>query len=203
MQVPGVLLLIVENGAQLPPWLGSCQGKVSDTVVLVAAPDESTTRFTTRVTQRVNGLADSDQRIQIAILIPSDLEGTSDVLSSRLDISQAILTHMARHGRGQLLLLTGSKLREEAQLQLLTLAGTLTESLHRTKMTVALRFGAAEQSEPPHELVETAPASQKRSSRRPSVRSVPVAKTVPPSEPEKELVSGVVQAVDTSIESTG
>jgi len=202
MQSPGVLLLVVENGAALPQWLGSCQSKVSDTVVLVAAPGEKALRFSARVTQRVNGLVDSEQRIQTAVFIPSDSEANANVLSSRVDISQAILTHMSRHGRGQLLLLTGQKLNEEAQLQLLTLAGTLTERLHGTKMTVALRFGAAEQTEPPHELTEAAPSSQRRSSRRPSTRGMPVAKTVPP-EPEKELVSGVVQTVDTSIESTG
>ncbi len=150
MQSPGVLLLVVENGASLPPWLGSCQGKVSDTVVLVAAPGESASRFSGRVTQRVHGLIDSEQRIQIAVFIPANTEASTSALASRLDISQAILTHMARHGRGQLLLLTGPKLQEEAQLQLLTLAGTLTERLHGTKMTVALRFGAAEQTEPPH-----------------------------------------------------
>jgi hypothetical protein len=69
-------------------------------------------------------------------------------------------------------------------------------------MTVALRFGAAAQTEPPHELLEAAPTSQRHSSRRPSSRSGPMAKTVPP-EPEKELVSAVVQTVDASIESTG
>jgi hypothetical protein len=202
MQSPGVLLLIVENGATLPPWLGSCQEKVSDTVVLVAAPDESTARFAARAIQRVVSLGDSDQRIQAAVLIPADAEVTAEVLLSRLEISQAILTHMARHGRGQLLLLTSRALHEAAQLQLLTLAGTLTERLHGTKMNVALRFGAATQAEAPHELVEGAPPSQRRSSRRPSSRSGPMVKTVPP-EPEKELVSAVVQTADTTIESTG
>jgi len=202
MQSPGVLLLIVEHGAALPPWLGSCQGKVSDTVVLVAAPGESAARFSARVIQRVSGLQGLDERIQTAVYIPSDAEAPSDVLSSRLEISQAILTHKARHGRGQLLLLTGRGLQGEAQLQLLTLAGTLTERLHGTKMTVALRFGAADQTEAPHELLEAAPSSQRHSSRRPSSRSGPMAKTVPP-EPEKELVSAVVHKVDTSIESTG
>ncbi len=108
---------------------------------------------------------------------------------------------MARYGRGQLLLLTGRDLQPDAQLQLLNLAGTLTERLHGTKMTVALRFGAASQAEPPHELTDNSPPSQRRSSRRPSSRSGPTVKTVPP--PEKELVSAVVQTADSTIESTG
>jgi len=200
MQLPGVLLLIVENGALLPPWLASCQGKVSDTVVLVASPGESNSHFSTRAIQRVNGLLDCDQRIQTAVLVPSNLEASADTLASRRDISQAILAHMARYGRGQFLLLTGRELREEAQMQLLNLAGALTERLHGTKLTVALRFGAAEQAEAPHELTEGSPPSQRHSSKRPSSRSGPMAKTVPP-QPEKELVSAVVQTTD--IESTG
>jgi hypothetical protein len=202
MQSSGVLLLFVENGAKLPPWLGSCQGKVSDTVVLVSAPDENAARFSTRVAQRVEALSDSDQRIQTGVLVASDFEVGADSLATRLNVAQSVLKHMARYGRGQLLLLTGHNLQPEAQMQLLNLAGALTESLHGTKMTVALRFGAASDLEPPHELTEAAPPSQRRSSRRPSSRSGPMAKTVPPPV-DKELVSAVVQTEDTSIESTG
>jgi len=202
MQLSGVLLLVVENGAKLPPWLGSCQGKVSDTVVLVTASDETAARFSARAIQRVDALSDPDQRIQTAVLVPSDVEVGDDVLSTRVNISQAILKHMSRYGRGQLLLLTGRELRPEAQLQLLNLAGTLTERLHGTKITVALRFGAASDAEPPHELTDASPPSQRRSSRHPSSRSGPMAKTVPPP-PEKELVSAVVQTGDSSIESAG
>ncbi len=201
MQVSGVLLVVVESGATLPGWLGSCQSKVSDTVVLVAAPDEMSNRFSSRAIQRVDALSDSDQRIQTAVLVPSDTPVGNDVLAARQNISQAILTHMTRHGRGQLLLLTGRELQPDAQLQLLNLAGALTERLHGTKMSVALRFGAASQTEPPHELTDAAPPSQRRSSKRPSSRSGPMAKTVPP--PEKELVSAVVQTADASIESAG
>ena len=202
MQSSGVLFLVVENGAKLPPWLGSCQDKVSDTVVLVSAPDENPTRFSARATQRVDALSDSDQRIQTAVLVPSDGEVSADAVTTRLNVAQAILKHMARHGRGQLLLLTGRDLQPEAQLQLLNLAGTLTESLHGTKLTVALRFGAASDTDVPHELTDAGPPSQKRSSRRPSSRSGPMAKTVPPPA-EKELVSAVVQTGDSTIESTG
>ncbi len=202
MQSSGVLLLVVENGARLPPWLGSCQGKVSDTVVLVSASGEPPSRFSTRAIQRVDALSDSDQRIQTAVLVPSDGEAGAEALTTRLNIAQAILKHMSRYGRGQLLLLTGRELDAAAQLQLLNLAGTLTERLHGTKMTVALRFGAASETEPPHELTDAAPSSQRRSSRRPSSRSGPMAKTVPPP-PEKELVSAVVQTGDSTIESTG
>ena len=201
MQLSGVLLVIIENGAALPPWLGSCQGKVSDTVVLVCASDEISTRFSARAIQRVAALSDSDQRIQTAVLVPSDLAVNGEVLATRLNVTQAILAHMARYGRGQLLLLTGRDLQPNAQLQLLNLAGTLTERLHGTKMTVALRFGAASETEPPHELIDNSPPSQRRSSRRPSSRSGPMAKTVPP--PEKEIVSAVVQTGDSTIESTG
>jgi hypothetical protein len=201
MQLSGVLLVVVESGAALPSWLGSCQSKVSDTVVLVAAPDEMSNRFSTRAIQRVDALTDSDQRIQTAVFVPSDLPAGDDVLATRQNISQAILSHMTRHGRGQLLLLTGRELQPDAQLQLLNLAGTLTERLHGTKMSVALRFGAASHTEPPHELTDAAPPSQRRSSKRPSSRSGPMVKTVPP--PEKELVSAVVQTADASIESTG
>src|ERR1700690_2595925 len=136
MQLSGVLLVIVENGAALPSWLGCCQSKVSDTVVLVAAPDEMSNRFSARTVQRVDALSDSDQRIQTAVFVPSDLPVGNDVLATRQNISQAILAHMARHGRGQLLLLTGRELQPDAQLQLLNLAGTLTERLHGTKMSV-------------------------------------------------------------------
>ncbi len=52
MQLSGVLFVIVENGAPLPSWLGYCQGKVSDTVVLVSAADEISTRFSARAIQR-------------------------------------------------------------------------------------------------------------------------------------------------------
>jgi hypothetical protein len=201
MQLSGVLLVIVENGAALPVWLGSCQSKVSDTVVLVSASDEISTRFSARAIQRVEALSDSDQRIQTAVLVASDVAVGGDVLSSRLNVAQAILTHMARHGRGQLLLLTGRDLQPDAQLQLLNLAGTLTERLHGTKMTVVLRFGAASEAEPPHELSDNSPPSQSRSSRRPSSRSGPMVKTVPP--PEQEIVSAVVQTGDSTIESTG
>lgn len=201
MQLSGVLLVIVESGAKLPPWLGSCQGKVNDTIVLVSAQDESSTRFSARAIQRLDALGDSEQRIQIAVIVPSNFAVSGEMLTTRQDIAQAILTHMVRHSHGKLLLLTGDDLHPDAQLQLLNLAGTLSEHLHGTRLTVALRFGGASQQEPPHELTDSSPPSQRRSSRRPSSRSGPMAKTVPP--PEPELVSAVVQIGDPTIESTG
>ena len=206
MQLSGVLLVVVESRATLPPWLGSCQGKVNDTIVLVSAPEELATRFSARAIQRLDALRDSEQRIQTAVIVPSNAAVSSEMLATRQNIAQAILTHMARHGHGKLLLLTGHELHPDAQLQLLNLAGKLSEHLHGTRLTVALRFGGASQQEPPHELSDSAPPSQRRSSRhpssrRPSSRSGPLAKTVPP--PEPELVSAVVQTADPSIESTG
>ncbi len=200
MPMSGVLLVIVESGASLPPWLSACQDKVSDTLVLASASDEHPSRFAARVVQRVVALRDSDQRIQAAVFIPSDRVVGTDVLSSRLKISQTILSQLALHNRGRLLLLTGHALKPEAQLELLNLAGTLSEQLHGTKLTVALHFGAASDVEPPRELLETAPLSQ-RGSRRASSRSSTTTKSVPPA--EEELVSAVIQTSDTSIESTG
>ena len=200
MPMSGVLLVIVESGAMLPPWLSSCQDKVSDTLVLASASDELPTRFAARVILRINALHDSDQRIQAAVFIPSDRVVGAEVLSSRLRISQAILSQLALHNRGRLLLLTGHSLQPEAQLELLNLAGALSEQLHGTKLSVALYFGAASDAEPPRELLESAPVSQ-RGSRRPSSRSGTRTKSVPPT--DKELVSAVVQTGDTSIESTG
>ena len=200
MTMSGVLLVIVESGAMLPTWLASCQDKVSDTLVLASAADEHPTRFAARAMQRINALRDSDHRIQAAVLISSDRVVGADVLASRLKISQSILSQLALHNRGRLLLLTGNTLEPEAQLELLNLAGTLSEQLHGTKLTVALHFGAAAAAEPPRELLEAAPVSQ-RGSRRPSSRSSSTTKSVRPV--EEELVSAVVQTADTSIESTG
>ena len=171
MPISGVLLVIVEAGAKLPVWLASCQDKVSDTVVLVAARDESPTRFAKRATQRIQALRDSDQRIQAAVIVPADQLAADEVLSSRLNISQAVLSQQAHYNRGRLLLLSGRALQPEAQLDLLNLAGTLSERLQGTKLTVALHFGAASDAEPPRELLETAPISHRSSSRRPSSRN--------------------------------
>lgn len=202
MPISGVLLVIVEAGAKLPVWLASCQDKVSDTVVLVGASDESPARFATRATQRIQALRDSDQRIQAAVIVPADQLVADEVLSSRLKISQAVLSQQAHYNRGRLLLLSGRALQPEAQLALLNLAGTLSERLQGTKLTVALHFGAASDAEPPHELLETAPISHRASSRRPSSRSGEVTQSAPPPD-DVELVSAVVQTGDSSIESTG
>lgn len=201
MPISGVLLVIVEAGAKLPVWLASCQDKVSDTVVLVAASDESPTRFAKRATQRIQALRDSDQRIQAAVIVPADQLVADEVLSSRLDISQAILSQQAHYNRGRLLLLSGQSLQPEAQLDLLNLAGTLSERLQGTKLTVALHFGAASDAEPPRELLEAAPIPHRSSSRRPSGHSSVTTKSAPPQ--DVELVSAVVQTGDSSIESTG
>ncbi len=201
MPISGVLLVIVEAGAKLPVWLASCQDKVSDTVVLVAARDESPTRFAKRATQRIQALRDSDQRIQAAVIVPADQLAADEVLSSRLNISQAVLSQQAHYNRGRLLLLSGRALQPEAQLDLLNLAGTLSERLQGTKLTVALHFGAASDAEPPRELLETAPISHRSSSRRPSSRNSVTPKSAPPQ--DVELVSAVIQTGDSSIESTG
>jgi len=201
MPISGVLLVIVEAGAKLPVWLASCQDKVTDTVVLVAAGDESPTRFATRATQRIQALRDCDQRIQAAVIVPADQLVADEVLSSRLRISQAVLSQQAHYNRGRLLLLSGRALQPEAQLDLLNLAGTLSERLQGTKLTVALHFGAASDAEPPRELFETAPISHRSSSRRPSSCSGMTTKSTPPQ--DVELVSAVIQTGDSSIESTG
>ena len=201
MPISGVLLVIVEAGAKLPVWLASCQGKVSDTVVLVAASDESPTRFAKRAIQRIQALRDSDQRIQAAVIVPADQLVADEVLSSRLNISQAVLSQQAHYNRGRLLLLSGQTLQPDAQLDLLKLAGTLSERLQGTKLTVALHFGAASDAEPPRELLEAAPISHRRSSRRPSSGSSVATKSAPPQ--DVELVSAVIQTGDSSIESTG
>src|SRR5512142_2853679 len=103
MPVSGVLLVIVEVGAKLPSWLGSCQDKVTDTVVLVAASDESPTRFAARAIQRIQVLRDSDQRIQAAVIVPADNVVGCEVLESRLRISEAVLGQLAHYNRGRLL----------------------------------------------------------------------------------------------------
>jgi len=200
MPMSGVLLVIVEVGAKLPRWLASCQDKVTDTMVLVAA-DESPTRFAARAIQRVRALRDSDQRIQAAVIVPADHVVGDEVLKSRLKISQAVLEQLAHFNRGRLLLLTGRDLLPDAQLELLNLAGTLSERLHGTRLTVALHFGAASDADPPRELLEPPPKSQRTSSRRPSSRSSTIPRSVPPEDPE--LVSAVIQTGDSSIESTG
>ncbi len=199
MPISGVLLVIVEVGAKLPPWLASCQDKVTDTVVLVAAGDESPTRFTARAIQRIQALRDSEQRIQAAVIVPADQVVGDEVLESRLKISQAVLAQLAQYNRGRLLLLTGRALQPEAQIELLNLAGTLSERLHGTKLTVALHFGAASDPEPPRELLEAAPSSHRGSQRRIPSRSP--TKSAPPQ--DVELVSAVVQTGDSGIESTG
>ena len=200
MPLSGVLLVIVESGAMLPPWLALCQDRVSDTMVLASAADEQPTKFAARAIARINALRDADQRIQAAVLIASDRVVDTDVLNGRLKISQSILAHLTQHNRGRLLLLTGNTLQANAQMELLNLAGTLSEQLHGTKLTVALHFGAASAAEPPRELLEAAPPSQRRS-RRPSGKMNAVTKATTPT--DEELVSAVVQTSDTSIESTG
>jgi hypothetical protein len=200
MPLSGVLLVIVESGATLPPWLASCQDRVSDTMVLASAADEQPTRFAARAIARINALRDTDQRIQAAVLIASYRVVDADILDSRLKTTQSILSHLALHNRGRLLLLTGNALAAEAQMELLKLAGTLSEQLHGTKLTVALHFGAASAAEPPRELLEATPSSQRRS-RRPSGKMNAVTKATAPT--EDELVSAVVQTSDSSIESTG
>jgi hypothetical protein len=201
MPISGVLLVIVEVGAKLPPWLASCQDKVTDTVVLVAAGDESPTRFAMRAIQRIQVLRDSDQRLQATVIIPADHVVSDEVLESRLKISLAVLAQLTTLNRGRLLLLTGRALQSDAQIELLNLAGTLSERLHGTKLTVALHFGAASDPEPPRELLETAPTSHRGSTRRPSSRSSATTKTAP--QQDAELVSAVIQTGDSSIESTG
>jgi hypothetical protein len=204
MSVAGVLLVVVEGGATLPPWLASCQGKVSDTIVLVSAPDEQANHFAARAVQRLNALGTSDQRIQVAVLVPSDQVVGADVIATRLNITQAILAEMSRHNRGRLLLVTGRNLNPEAQIELLKLAGVLSERLQRTKLTVSLHFGAASEADPPHELLDVSPASQRRSSRNPTSLASTSAKSLPAA--EKELPSAIVQTADSSddsIESAG
>jgi hypothetical protein len=201
MPMSGVLLVIVETGAKLPAWLASCQDKVTDTVVLVAAVDETPSRFARRASQRIQHLGDSDHRIQAAVVVPADEVVSDEALSSRQKICESVLAQLAHNNRGRLLLLTGGALQAEAQLELLNLAGALSERLHGTKLTVALHFGAAAHSEPPRELLEPAPNSHRGASRRPSSRSSTTTRTVPPQ--DVELVSAVVQTSDTGIESTG
>lgn len=208
MPTSGVLLLIVERGAKLPSWLASCQDKVNDTVVLVAASDESPSHFATRAMQRMQALRDTGQRIQSAVVIPADHVVPPEVLVCRLQIAQSILQHLALHNRGRLLLLTSRSLRPDAQLELLNLAGTLSERLHGTKLTVALHFGAASDAEPPRELLEAPPSSQRSSGQRRSHHHHPPASTHPTDSQENELVSAVVQKTDSetpphAVESTG
>ncbi len=181
MQSSGVLLVIVEPEARLPAWVGRCQDIVSDVVVLVAAAADDPLAFAERVVQRVNVIAESGEPIRFAVLVATDGDEPERTVSARQRICHALKPALSPAIEGQLLLLTDSRIGAGSRIELLSLAGSMAELFRGTQVAVSLRFGAADEADPPAELFLAPPPSEKRRSRRPPPKSGQMIKaSVPP-----------------------
>ncbi len=167
MKQPGALLVIVEKGAILPTWVGRCQDRVSDVVVLAAAYDESPKELACRVVQRIETMSSTDVTVSLAVLVAAEEPLPAAYADSRVAMAHAVLEQFLRRGRGQLLFVTDDQISPEGRFQLLSLAGILAQDIRGTRIGVGIRFGAAEEDSPPAELERRMAGVQVRPSRRP------------------------------------
>lgn len=182
MQTAGVLLVAVERGATLPAWVGRCQDRVSDVVLLVSNSDEPAEALTKRIEQRVHLLSDSDHQRGLAVFVVDIAHTSADAALARKRIADCLLAYLAQVGEGVLLLLVDESASLESRSELLSLVGVLAQEVRGTKISISLRFGKAVEKEPPQELVVFPEPILRRTSRRPPPQSGEMlrASTVPP-----------------------
>lgn len=171
MQTAGVLLVIVEGGANLPSWIGRCQDKVSDVFVLAGSSDERADALLHRVEQRLTLLLNSDAKRGLAVLVTEAGPVTTAVELARLRIAQALLGYLKAHNEGVLLLLTQEDAPLETRVQLLSMAGNLAQQLRGSNISVNVRFGALADTAPPQELFGHGQNAGRRNTRRPPPQS--------------------------------
>lgn len=171
MQTAGVLLVAVESGAFLPPWLGHCQDRVSDVFVLVGNADEPADALLKRVEQRVSLLAESEHRLGLVVLVVEPGPASPEAASLRMRVSDRLLGYLDQLGEGMLLLLTEESASLESRMQLLSMAGNLAQQVKGTKLSVSVRFGSQHAQEPPQEILRLAQSPVRRTSRRPPPQS--------------------------------
>lgn len=171
MQSTGVLLVAVERGAALPAWVGRCQDRVSDVVLLVSNSDECAEALTRRIEQRAHLLSDSDHQRGLAVLVVDITHPSAEAALARREIADCLLTYLTRVGEGVLLLLAEETASLESRSELLSMAGALAQEVRGTKISISLHFGKASETEPPQKLLELAVPMMRRTSRRPPPQS--------------------------------
>jgi hypothetical protein len=177
MQTDGVLLVAVERGAALPTWIGHCQDRVSDVFVLVGNTDEPIDTRLKRLDQRLSHLAESEYRRGLVVIVAAPELATPEAEAVRMQVADRLLSRLTRLGEGKLLLLTDENASLDSRIQLLSMAGTLAQQVRGTKLSISVRFGARNESEPPPEIFGLAdPPPTRRMTRRPPHESGPVPK---------------------------
>jgi hypothetical protein len=171
MQSTGVLLVAVERGASLPTWIGHCQDKVSDVFLLVGNSEESRDVLLKRVEQRLTLLSESGHRRGLVVLVADPSPASIDTEEARMQVADRLLGYLAQLGEGILLLLSEDSAPLESRVQLLSMAGTLAQQVRGTKLSISVRFGAQNTSEPPQELFSLSHSVGRRTSRRPPPQS--------------------------------
>jgi hypothetical protein len=171
MQSIGVLLVAVERGAALPVWVGRCQDRVSDVVLLISNSDESAAAMTKRIEQRAHLLTGSDHQRGVAVLVVDISQLTADATRARREIADCLLAYLTHVGEGVLLLLAEESATLESRSELLSMAGALAQKVRGTRISISLHFGKASEAEPPKGLLEVAESGTRRTSRRPPPQS--------------------------------
>lgn len=171
MQSSGVLLVAVERGAALPAWVGRCQDRVSDVVLLISNSDEAADALTKRIEQRAHLLPDSDHQRGLAVLVVDIAQLSADAARARREIADCLLSYLTHVGQGILLLLAEESASLESRAELLSMVGALAQEVRGTSISISLHFGKASETEPPKELLEVAEPAMRRTSRRPPPQS--------------------------------
>lgn len=171
MQTAGVLLVAVENGANLPSWTARCQDRFSDVFVLAGIADEPADALLRRVQQRLSLLAPTPNGQGFAIFVTDRGTVSTAAEIARLRLAQAMLGYLSKLKRGTLLLLTDADASDTCREQLLAMVGNLSQQLRGTDISVSVRFGTTDDLEPPTELFSGMQPDIRKASRRPPPKS--------------------------------
>lgn len=129
-------VVVLEEGAEWPKWIGEYLRHGSSSVVVSHAPGETMTEFASRVGRR---LAELKNQIKVAIVACAPFADDAH-LRAREAISRALLDAMPNFRRGEVLLAASVEDSDAGKHSIFELAGLLCDSLHGSSRVVRVRF---------------------------------------------------------------
>lgn len=131
-------VMVLEAGAQWPPWIVDYQRLAPNAVVVAHTPGESMRELADRVERRLHALP---SRLGIAVVACAPTVDAQH-LAAREHLCRALCGTLSEHDAGEVVLAANADGSEGAKQAVFELAGLLFEGLQGSLRTVRVRFSS-------------------------------------------------------------
>jgi hypothetical protein len=144
----GVVLVIMESGSEWPAWVEPLAGLIGHAVVVAQEPESPPAELALRAIHKISTLERVDRPVVMGVVAAGQhaASDNDDVFAARCLIARAMLTQMSGLGSGSIVFSCPEQTPDRARADLLELAGTLTNQLAGSDLSVGLRFETAPRS---------------------------------------------------------